>query len=75
MLSCHQYYSIPFAFLVYYSADDSLPLDIYEVPELRSTTSRNATRTGSPLTSLLASTLMTGVSLPASTSVMGEWET
>ena len=25
MLSCHQYYSIPFAFLVYYSADDSLP--------------------------------------------------
>jgi len=25
MLSCHQYYPIPFAFLVYYSADDSLP--------------------------------------------------
>jgi len=25
MLSCHQYYSIPFTFLVYYSADDSLP--------------------------------------------------
>jgi len=25
MLSCHQYYSIPFAFLKYYSADDSLP--------------------------------------------------
>ena len=25
MLSCHQYYSIPFTFLIYYSADDSLP--------------------------------------------------
>jgi len=38
--------------------------DIYEMPELRSTTSRGAMRTGSPLTSL-----------PASTPVMGEWET
>jgi len=25
MLSCHQYYSIPFAFLIYYLAHDSLP--------------------------------------------------
>ena len=38
--------------------------NIYEMPELRSTTSRSATRTGSPLTSL-----------PASTPVMGEQET
>jgi len=38
--------------------------DIYEMPELRSMTSRGAMRTGSPLTSLLEST-----------PVMGEWET
>jgi len=49
--------------------------NIYEMPEPRSTTSRSAMRTGSPLTSLPASTPMMGISLPASTPVMGEWET
>ena len=49
--------------------------NIYEMPELRSTTSRSAMRTGSPLTSLLASMPMTGISLLASTPVMGEQET
>jgi len=49
--------------------------DIYETPEPRSTTSRSATRTGSPLTSLPASMPMMGISLPVSTPVMGEWET
>ena len=49
--------------------------NIYEIPEPRSTTSRSATRTGSPLTSLPVSTPMTGISLLASTPVMGEWET
>jgi len=49
--------------------------NIYEMPEPRSTTSRSATRTGSPLTSLPASMPMTGISLPASTPVMGERET
>jgi len=49
--------------------------NIYEMPELRSTTSRNAMKTGSPLTSLPASMPMTGISLPASTPVMGERET
>jgi len=49
--------------------------NIYEMPEPRSTTSRSATRMGSPLTSLPASTPMTGISLPASTPVMGERET
>jgi len=49
--------------------------NIYEMPEPRSTTSRSATRTGSPLTSLPASKPMMGISLPASTPVMGEQET
>jgi len=49
--------------------------NIYEMPEPRSTTSRSATRMGSPLTSLPASTPMTGISLPVSTPVMGERET
>jgi len=49
--------------------------NIYEMPEPRSTTSRSAMRTGSPLTSLPASMPMTGISLPASTPVMGERET
>jgi len=40
--------------------------DIYEMPEPRS---------GSPLTTLPASMPMMGISLPASTPVMGEWET
>jgi len=49
--------------------------NIYEMPEPRSMTSRSATRMGSPLTSLPASTPMTGISLLASTPVMGERET
>jgi len=49
--------------------------NIYEMPGPRSMTSRSAMRTGSPLTSLPVSTAMTGISLPASTPVMGEWET
>jgi len=49
--------------------------NIYEMPEPRSMTSRSATRMGSPLTNLLASTPMMGISLPASTPVMGEQET
>jgi len=49
--------------------------NIYEMPEPRSTTSRSATRTGSPLTSLPASMPMMGISLLVSTPVMGEQET
>ena len=49
--------------------------NIYEMPEPRSMTSRSATRTGSPLTSLPASMPMMGISLLGSTPVMGEQET